>query len=118
MKHLPLVHIIVEMELTFIFVSFLFQTSVDGEFSRGDFRKGKDDISNRGDLRAGRDGISNTGDFREGENDISSRGDLRGLRDGDLTNRIIFTTTRQDDPQIWFNKEHPKFEYIGQVWKF
>ena len=37
------------------------------------------------------------------------------FRDGELTNRIVFTTTREDDPREWFNQENPQFEYIGQV---
>lgn len=106
------------MKITFILVSFLFQALVNGELNRDDLKVGKDDKSNRGDLRGGRDGILNKNDFSGRKDDILSRGDLRGLRDGDLTNRIIFTTTRQDDPLIWFNNEHPKFEYIGQVCKF
>ncbi|CAG2257585.1 FURIN [Mytilus edulis] len=36
------------------------------------------------------------------------------FRDGEFTDRIIFTTSREDDPKIWFNKEHPGFEYIDQ----
>ncbi|XP_071160874.1 furin-1-like [Mytilus edulis] len=35
-------------------------------------------------------------------------------RDGEFTDRIVFTTSREDDPKIWFNKEHPGFEYIDQ----
>ncbi|CAG2257581.1 Furin-like protease 2 [Mytilus edulis] len=35
-------------------------------------------------------------------------------RDGEFTNRIVFTTSREDDPNLWFNKEHPGFEYIDQ----
>ncbi|CAC5402781.1 Furin-like protease 2,Proprotein convertase subtilisin/kexin type 6,Furin-like protease 1, isoform 1-CRR,Proprotein convertase subtilisin/kexin type 5,Furin-like protease 1, isoforms 1/1-X/2 [Mytilus coruscus] len=35
-------------------------------------------------------------------------------RDGEFTDRIVFTTSREDDPKIWFNKEHPGFEYIEQ----
>ncbi|VDI19945.1 Hypothetical predicted protein [Mytilus galloprovincialis] len=36
------------------------------------------------------------------------------FRDGEFTDRIVFTTSRKDDPKIWFNKEHPGFEYIEQ----
>ncbi|XP_052106275.1 proprotein convertase subtilisin/kexin type 6-like [Mytilus californianus] len=36
------------------------------------------------------------------------------FRDGEFTDRIVFTTSREDDPNIWFNKEHPGFEYIEQ----
>ncbi|XP_063427076.1 endoprotease aex-5-like [Mytilus trossulus] len=35
-------------------------------------------------------------------------------RDGEFTDRIVFTTSREEDPKLWFNKEHPGFEYIDQ----
>ena len=37
------------------------------------------------------------------------------FRDGELMDRIVFTTTRDEDPSEWFNQENPQFEYIGQV---
>ncbi|VDH94952.1 Hypothetical predicted protein, partial [Mytilus galloprovincialis] len=33
----------------------------------------------------------------------------------DLSNRIVFTTPREDDPETWFDNENPHFEYIGQL---
>lgn len=33
----------------------------------------------------------------------------------DLSNRIVFTTSREGDPETWFDNENPQFEYIGQV---
>ncbi|CAG2219980.1 FURIN [Mytilus edulis] len=37
-------------------------------------------------------------------------------RDGEFTNRIVFTTTREDDPSLWFNDNYHQYEYIGQFW--
>ncbi|XP_063426103.1 neuroendocrine convertase 2-like [Mytilus trossulus] len=36
------------------------------------------------------------------------------VKNGEFTNRIVFTTTREDDPNVWFNKKYPQYEYIGQ----
>lgn len=37
------------------------------------------------------------------------------VKDGEFTNRIVFTTTREDDPSLWFNNNYHQYEYIGQV---
>lgn len=37
------------------------------------------------------------------------------LGDGDLSDRIVVQSTRNDDPAIWFEKEHPDFQYLYQV---
>ncbi|XP_076084124.1 furin-like protease kpc-1 [Mytilus galloprovincialis] len=35
---------------------------------------------------------------------------------GVFSNRIVLTSTREDDPDKWFDKENPQFQYIGQLW--
>lgn len=40
---------------------------------------------------------------------------LHFIVSSDLSNRIVFTTSRADDPETWFENENPQFEYLGQV---
>lgn len=53
--------------------------------------------------------------FNEGEENVSNRIKRLDVKDGEFTNRIVFTTTREDDPILWFNQKYPQYDYIGQV---
>ncbi|XP_052096867.1 furin-like protease kpc-1 isoform X2 [Mytilus californianus] len=33
-----------------------------------------------------------------------------------FSNRVVLTSIREDDPDKWFDKENPQFQYIGQLW--
>lgn len=52
----------------------------------------------------------------EKEDNVSKSIKRFNIKDGEFTNRIVFTTTRKDDPSIWFNKKYHRYEYIGQFW--
>ncbi|CAG2238031.1 FURIN [Mytilus edulis] len=54
--------------------------------------------------------------FNEGEENVSNRIKRLDVKDGEFTNRIVFTTTREDDPILWFNQKYPQYDYIGQFW--
>ncbi|XP_063426105.1 furin-1-like [Mytilus trossulus] len=51
-----------------------------------------------------------------GEENFSNRIKRLDVKDGEFTNRIVFTTTREDDPILWFNQKYPQYDYIAQFW--
>ncbi|CAC5363922.1 FURIN [Mytilus coruscus] len=54
--------------------------------------------------------------LNEEERKVPNRIKRLNVKNGEFTNRIVFTTTREDDPSIWFNEKYPQYEYIGQFW--
>lgn len=53
--------------------------------------------------------------LNEEERKVPNRIKRLNVGNGEFTNRIVFTTTREDDPSVWFNRKYPQYEYIGQV---
>ncbi|XP_076100234.1 neuroendocrine convertase 2-like isoform X1 [Mytilus galloprovincialis] len=52
----------------------------------------------------------------EKEDNVQKKIKRVNVKDGEFTNRIVLTTTREDDPLLWFNKKYHRYEYIGQFW--
>ncbi|XP_071160494.1 furin-like [Mytilus edulis] len=52
--------------------------------------------------------------LNEEERKVPNKIKRLNVGNGEFTNRIVFTTTREDDPSVWFNRKYPQYEYIGQ----